>query len=207
MRLLNRALLAFAEGVGVDVALLGDLAEGRRSGKSEAWLTRQLAAAVAIAVKGQSLGQPAQLLLAIYVGTVVAWVLRVATMPFESMMARHFGITVGNALLAWQLDTLRFAFFTYQLYDLPRVVVTCLIYAAAGWAVRKAVPQAPGLVIVYCLAVQLFWGFSIAGRWHDAALTPKMNLYPYISLCSFVVLPIAILVPGLIGHRQRLAPA
>lgn len=207
MRRLNRALLAFAERVGVDAALLGDLAERSRVRKSDTWLTRQLVAAVAIAVKEQSVGQPAQLLLAIYVGTIVAWVLRVATMPFVPMFTRHFGITVGNALLAWQLDTLRFGFFTYRLYDLPRVWVTLLIYAAAGYAVRRAVPRAPGLVIVYWVAAQLFWGVSLVERWHDAALIPKMSAYPYISLYSFLFLPVAILLPGLSGKWQRPASA
>lgn len=203
MAIVNRALLALTERVGVDPALIGDLAEGQRAGRSAAWLAWQLLGALVLTVKTQALNPPSRLVVAIYVGTVVAWVLRVVTLPIAPIAGRYFGAAVGNSLLVWKLDALRLAFFTYQLYDLPGVVVTCASYAAAGYAVRSVARKAPGLVVVYWLLVQAFWGVGLVGRWRDAALTSESNLYPYITLYTFVCLPIAILLPGLGRNALR----
>lgn len=207
MASVNEALLALADRVGVDPALLGDVVEGWRAGRSAPWLARQLLAAVALTMRAQALGSPSRLLVPIYVGTVVACVLRVVTLPLAPMAARHFGIAVGDSLLSWKLDALRAAFFNYQLYDLPRVFITCVVYAAAGYTVRRTSRQAPGSVIVYWLLAQVFWGVGLAGPWQGAALTPTSDLNTYSTLYSFVCLPIAILLPGLRRSQQHVAAA
>lgn len=203
----NRALLALADRVGVDPALLGDVVEDWRAGRSASWLARQLLAAVALTIRAQAIVAPSRLFVPIYVGTVVACVLRVVTLPIAPMAARHFGSAVGNSLLIWKLDVLRVAFFRYQLYDLPRVVITCVVYAAAGYAVRRAARQSPGSIIVYWFLVQVFWGVGLVGLWPEAALTPKSALYTYSTLYSFVCLPIAILLPGLRRSQQHVGSA
>lgn len=207
MASVNRALLALADRVGVDPALLGDVVERRESGKSAPWLARQLIVAVALTMKGQALGAPSTLLVPLYVGTVVACVLAVVTLPIAPIAARHLTNAVGDSLLIRKLDALRMAFFRYQLYDLPRVAITCLVFAAASYAVRTAARQSLGSVIVYWLLVQVFWGVGLIGLWPEAALIPRSAFSSYGSLYSFVCLPIAILLPGVRRSPLRVGAA
>ena len=82
-----------------------------------------------------------------------------------------------------------------------------MVYAAAGYAVRRAARQSPGSIIVYWFLVQVFWGVGLVGLWPEAALTPKSALYTYGTLYSFVCLPIAILLPGLRRSQQHVGSA
>jgi hypothetical protein len=196
---IETALLTF----DVDPALVGDLFERHHRGRSTTWLATQAVMAILAASYSRWTTHKVLTLRGLLVGAgTVALLSKLAWFPMLAV-TRVFGITVGNYLLAAHHDTLRQWFMVYQLYNLPVVGFTCVTYAAAGRAVARASRESPAAILLFAIAVQIWWTYGLMAHIYDAMQVPKMNLYPYIEALAFFLVSPSIMTAVLTARRRH----
>lgn len=94
----------------IDPALIGDLVEQHRAGRSRLWLWRQAAMAIVVSNATALWGHKRLALRAVAVGVIAVNVLRAPSFFATRELSRLFGMNVGNYLIEAQYESLRWVF-------------------------------------------------------------------------------------------------
>lgn len=195
------------ERFGVDPALIGDLSERRAQGSSMWWLWRQATLALFITITGDITSHWVLALRALAVGAITMQVLSLALKSPGLAASQWFGVTAGNLLLEWNLESLRWNFFVYHLWSLPQVLMSAVIGACAAFLIsRTHRAQSMSMVIVFLFVTELLRTYQIVERWRWAAVSPRMNQWPYQPILTAIILVPTMLMVGLWSSSHH-APA
>lgn len=192
------------ERFGVDASLLGDLAERRQAGASRVWFWRQAIVAVLLQIVSDLSRHWVLALRALAVGAITTRALSLA-LRAPAIAANHwFGVTMGNLLLDWQLESIRWNFFRFHVWFLPQVLFAMVGGACAAFLVaRTHRAQAMSMVVLFLAATELVWAYQIIDRFQWAAVMPATNQWPYRQFLTAVTLVPTMLLVGLWTAGRR----
>jgi hypothetical protein len=180
-----------------DDALLGDLAEECRSGRSVLWYWRQVITIVVIGAVGDIRQHWLLALRAIGIGWVAAWVCWEITRP------------IGRLFSGWVLDQLIFEFGSHPFVMLwatdlsawPRLIA---VYLVSGWVVARLHPRFAGMLIAFVL-VTLVTAFylSLSGTLMRMTIYPDQPIRVFSIVSRTLLPPLFTLIGGYYGLRGR----
>jgi hypothetical protein len=192
-----------------DEALIGDVIEGYRTGRSALWYWRQVVSAVLVGTSDAVRRQPLLAVRAVLVGWATAlavfFLFGDLTSPlFNSWLRKPVEWTGVEGIARTRLMAVTF------------VPVMTVGFVLSGWMVRRFASFERGaMVVIYAASVVAALGvweliFELI-LWRPTPV-PHTFFYaiftvlPYLGRVGFVVVPFLILVGGIIGAPSRLSP-
>jgi hypothetical protein len=177
-------------------AIIGDIVEDFRQGRSGAWFWRQSLAAVFLSNCRDMYEHKVLTVRSVLTGTAVLWLAKhLVWDPVRSVLP-DLNAAVTTWLQTHGVDAVRFGWLLNHLNDVAFTAKWCAMFTAAGWAVAKLhKAHARSMLFAYLCAV-LVWGLLFAPRDQFDSLL-SLGIYWFVVAPSFVV------VGGFLAKRSE----
>lgn len=195
MNALPRTANDLLHAFGADSALIGDLEESARAGRSRSWCWLQVAGVVWLSSRRTMLTRP------IYAarGIAIGWTTLLATFALvDAPMLTRLRLT-GYQTGEWTA------------FWMAAIVLAYSGFALSAWAVARFQRQAPGLVVLHTATVLVgLTASALLTALHPGPTPVPHVLFPLVSVAlpyqwrsGFVLVPAVMLLTGVLALRRR----